>query len=84
MNIVTLIGITLTEFILCQENGPTVTTGSGPIKGIKVEDHFEFLGIPYAEAPVGKLRFMPPEPVSLTRLALLQLSSNQISGPIPP
>ena len=75
MKIVILIGISLTEFILCQENGPTVNTGSGPIKGMKVEDHYEFLGIPYAEAPVGKLRFMPPEPVRPWKETLEALSN---------
>ena len=63
MKIGIFVAIALTELIICQEDGPTVSTGSGPIKGRKVEDHVEFLGIPYAEAPVGRLRFMPPEPV---------------------
>ena len=58
-----LIGITLAEVIFCQEAEPIVNTGSGPVQGKRVEEHFEFLGIPYAEAPVGKLRFRPPQPV---------------------
>ena len=45
-----------------------VRTGSGPIQGKKYtkdgKEQFEFLGIPYAEPPVGKLRFKPPVPVS--------------------
>ena len=48
---------------------PTIIiTGSGALKGKKFErngkDHYEFLGIPFAEPPVGKLRFQPPVPVS--------------------
>jgi len=49
-----------------QPFGP-IYTKSGPVNGkriIKVgETHFEFLGIPYAEPPIGKLRFKPPKPV---------------------
>ena len=44
-----------------------VSTGSGKIQGKKVtkngKSHLEFLGIPYAEPPIGKLRFKPPVPV---------------------
>ncbi|XP_023952031.2 esterase E4-like [Bicyclus anynana] len=45
-----------------------VETTSGKIEGIEVksiienERFFSFLGIPYAEPPIGKLRFQPPVP----------------------
>ena len=49
------------------EPSHTIFTGSGPLKGRRVtlndKVHFEFLGIPYAEPPVGRLRFLPPVPV---------------------
>lgn len=50
------------------EPSQIITTNSGPIKGMKVTpdgdgSHYEFLGIPYAQPPVGKLRFMAPQPV---------------------
>ena len=52
---------------ICQED-PLVITRSGPVKGKKVtengKDRYEFLGIPFAEPPVGKLRFKPPVPVA--------------------
>ena len=45
-----------------------IQTGSGPIKGKVVlkndKKHYEFLGIPFAQPPVGTLRFKPPEPVA--------------------
>jgi len=53
-----------------QHNGSVVRTVEGPVRGIvKIEastrtEVHEFLGIPYAAPPVGKLRWMPPEPVT--------------------
>ena len=41
---------------------PIVQTKYGPVQGLKDRGISEYLGIPYASAPVGKLRFMPPEP----------------------
>jgi len=42
-----------------------VTTTNGPIAGFKTENGLDvFLGIPYAEPPVGRLRFASPRPVS--------------------
>ena len=44
-----------------------IQTGSGKIQGVEVQEgermFNRFLGIPFAEPPVGKLRFQPPVPV---------------------
>lgn len=41
---------------------PVVKTRSGPVQGL-VEDRIcAFKGIPYGAAPIGALRFMPPQP----------------------
>jgi para-nitrobenzyl esterase len=37
-----------------------VSTSLGKIKGLQQDRHQEFLGIRFAQAPVGKLRFQPP------------------------
>ncbi len=38
------------------------TTDTGPVEGVVTPAMDEFLGIPYAAAPVGELRWMPPQP----------------------
>ncbi|MED1563026.1 hypothetical protein AJ85_17635 [Alkalihalobacillus alcalophilus ATCC 27647 = CGMCC 1.3604] len=40
-----------------------VTTKSGKICGAEYEDYAEWKGIPYAEAPIGSLRFQAPKPI---------------------
>lgn len=40
-----------------------VETKDGRLRGIATSDVVSFKGIPYAAAPVGRLRFRPPEPV---------------------
>src|SRR5260221_12788876 len=35
-------------------------TESGPVRGIRTEAVDQYLGIPYAAAPVGELRWLPP------------------------
>ena len=39
----------------------TLQTRAGTIIGLQKETHQEFLGVRYAKAPVGALRFQPPE-----------------------
>jgi len=48
-----------------------IMTSEGPVSGVQSHDVMQFLGIPYAEAPVGDLRWMPPV-VPTQRHELLQ------------
>jgi len=41
---------------------PTVATQSGKLQGAEIGDTQQFLGVPYAAAPVGALRWAKPEP----------------------
>jgi len=45
-----------------QHIGLVVSTADGQIKGTRVGSANEYLGIPYAAAPVGPLRWRPPQP----------------------
>jgi para-nitrobenzyl esterase len=42
---------------------PTVTIESGPLQGEVIDGVPVFKGVPYAAAPVGDLRWRPPQPV---------------------
>src|SRR5215469_6632887 len=43
-------------------SGTTVQTADGPVCGTVASGGSEWLGIPYAAAPVGSLRWQPPQP----------------------
>ncbi len=42
--------------------GPVVETLEGPVRGVALEHCRRFLGVPFAAAPVGPLRFRAPQP----------------------
>jgi para-nitrobenzyl esterase len=46
------------------QTGPVVKTAEGPVTGLFRNGVYEFRGIPYAAPPVGKWRWMPPQPVA--------------------
>jgi para-nitrobenzyl esterase len=41
-----------------------VETASGKMSGMQIKTCLAFRGIPFAKPPVGKLRFLPPEPLA--------------------
>jgi para-nitrobenzyl esterase len=60
-------GVLATPSVAAQEAersaGPVVSTAEGPVRGFVQSGVNIFLGIPYAAAPVGSLRWRPPQPV---------------------
>jgi para-nitrobenzyl esterase len=44
-----------------KEPGPIVATKEGPVQGFVANGVTEFLGLPYAEPPIGALRWQPPK-----------------------
>jgi carboxylesterase type B len=45
-------------------SSPAVNTQQGCVQGTRLTDQVDaFLGIPYAQPPVGPLRFQPPQPL---------------------
>jgi para-nitrobenzyl esterase len=50
-----------TELACSKDRAPVVKIDSGKLEGKIVGETAEFLGIPYAQPPVGELRFAPPQ-----------------------
>jgi carboxylesterase type B len=66
MKLFTQLQVLCCLFIACHSyppsTSPTANTDVGLIRGIKASEQVNgFLGIPYAKAPVGELRWKPPQ-----------------------
>lgn len=56
--------LTLTTSVAAYSDTPSINSTSGLIIGHRAPDRrstFEFLGIKYGQAPIGDLRFAPPQ-----------------------
>jgi len=58
----TVVLLLLLSVVNCWAQEDTVNTTEGFVRGTVTPNHREFLGIPFAAAPVGKLRGQDPQP----------------------
>ncbi|KAJ4396891.1 hypothetical protein N0V93_001113 [Gnomoniopsis smithogilvyi] len=63
-----LAGLVTASGLVPRAGNGTIITTSGPVMGRVVNNVNEFLGIPYAQAPTGSLRFEPPQRFNGTAL----------------
>lgn len=56
-----LAGLATASQLLPRASNGTISTSSGAVTGRTVNNVQEYLGIPYAKAPTGTLRFEPPQ-----------------------
>ena len=58
-----LFGGSMVDSLVAAEGDPIVSTRQGKLRGKRVAPGIlRFAGIPYAQPPLGELRFKPPHP----------------------
>ncbi|XP_068140609.1 juvenile hormone esterase-like [Drosophila tropicalis] len=78
-----------TVFNLCSaQTGPVVNTTLGRIKGTIMESFqgksiYAFRGIPYAQPPIGNLRFAAPQPIQQFEYEIFQATADSAICPQP-
>ena len=57
--------VLISFFVGCSSSSPSkvIETSKGKLQGYEENQVNFFLGIPYAEAPLGDLRWQPPKPI---------------------
>ena len=77
--IVSVIVVCIQRCVCDESNSVVVNTSSGGVRGqtLNVVNHKinQFLNIPYAEPPVGPLRFSPPQPLQTPKKVFKKLFS---------
>ena len=65
-SVLTMLGLSMLWGVgaMGQDDATTVMTTSGPLQGVAADGLVVFQGIPYAQPPVGDLRWRAPHPVS--------------------
>ena len=62
--LIALSGLLVCTSLLGAKPAVVIKTAEGPVNGLFKNGVYEFFGIPYAAPPVGKFRWMPPQPVA--------------------
>src|ERR1700716_3550267 len=60
-----IVALTWTQAAVAGPAANVVNTTEGPVAGLAEGDVISFRGIPYAQPPVGDLRWRPPAPVKV-------------------